>query len=101
MLKQLVALQDVLGLHQDAVVAIERLRALTAERGSELGAETLLAMGEIAERYRQSAVELRKQVPLAYGAVSGKRWTSFRENIEAQRPAPEAPAATAPTSSSI
>jgi CHAD domain-containing protein len=98
-LKRLVALQDVLGLHQDAVVAIERLRALTAQRGSELGPETIFAMGEIAERYRQSVVELRKEVPPAYEGVSGKRWTSFRENIEAQRPAPEAPAATAPTSS--
>ena len=75
---------------------IERLRALTAERGSELGPETIFAMGEIAERYRQSVVELRKQVPPAYGGVAGKRWTSFRENIEAQQPAPEAPVPTAP-----
>ncbi|HEY2218194.1 MAG TPA: CHAD domain-containing protein [Gaiellaceae bacterium] len=98
-LKRLVALQDLLGLHQDAVVAIERLRALTAQRGSELGPETIFAMGEIAERYRQSVVELRKQVPPAYEGVSGKRWISFRESIEAQRPAPEVPVATAPTSS--
>jgi hypothetical protein len=91
-----VALQDVLGLHQDAVVAIERLRALTAERGSELEPQTIFAMGEIAERYGQSVVELRKQVPPAYQGVSGKRWTSFRENVEAERPAPEAPVATAP-----
>jgi CHAD domain-containing protein len=86
-LKQLVALQDVLGMHQDAVVAIERLRALTAERGSELRPETIFAMGEIAERYGKSVVELRKQVPPAYRRVAGKRWTSFREHVEAQRPA--------------
>jgi CHAD domain-containing protein len=92
-LKQLVTLQDVLGLHQDAVVAIDRLRALTVERGGELAPETIFAMGEIAERYRQSAVELRKQVPPAYRRVSGKRWTSFREHVDALRPAPEAPAA--------
>jgi CHAD domain-containing protein len=95
-LKQLVTLQDVLGLHQDAVVAIERLRTLTVERGSELGPETIFAMGEIAERYRQSVADLRKQVPPAYRRVSGKRWTSFREHVEAQRPAPEAADATAP-----
>ena len=87
-LKQLVALQDTLGLHQDAVVAIERLRALTAERGGELEPETIFAMGEIAERYRRSIAELRKEALPAYRRVSGKRWTSFREDVEAQRPAP-------------
>jgi len=87
-LKQLVALQDVLGLHQDAVVAIERLRALTVERGAELAPETIFAMGEIAERYRQNVADLRKEVPPAYQSVSGKRWTSFRQHIEALRPAP-------------
>jgi CHAD domain-containing protein len=93
-LKQLVALQDILGLHQDAVVAIDRLRALTVERGAELAPETIFAMGEIAERYRHGVVDLRKQVPPAYRRVSGKRWTSFRSHIEALRPAPaeEAPA---------
>jgi triphosphatase len=87
-LKQLVVLQDILGLHQDAVVAIERLRGLSAERGGELEPVTIFAMGEIAERYRQSAVGLREQVPPAYGRVSGKRWMSFRQHIEALRPAP-------------
>jgi heme oxygenase len=53
-------------------------------------------MGEIAERYRQSVAELRRQVPPAYRRVAGKRWTSFREHIEAQRPAPEAAEPTAP-----
>jgi CHAD domain-containing protein len=94
-LKQLVALQDILGLHQDAVVAIERLRALAAKPGGGLEPETIFAMGEIAERYRQSAVDLRTQVPPAYRRVSGKRWTSFRSHIEALRPAP-AEAAAAP-----
>src|SRR5262249_61649055 len=65
-LKQLVTLQDILGLHQDAVVAIERLRALTVNRGAELAPETIFAMGEIAERYRQTVVDLRSHVPPAY-----------------------------------
>ena len=95
-LKQLVSLQDILGLHQDAVVAIERLRALTADRGAELTPETIFAMGEIAERYRESAVELRARVPAAYRRVSGKRWTSFRHHIDALRPAPEADVADEP-----
>jgi triphosphatase len=96
LLKQLVVLQDILGLHQDAVVAIERLRTLAVERGGDLSPETIFAMGEIAERYRQSVAELRRQVPPAYRRVAGKRWTSFREHIEAQRPVPEAAEPTAP-----
>jgi triphosphatase len=88
-LKQLVGLQDVLGDHQDAVVAMDRLRALASESGAELAPETVFAMGEIAERYRQSVAELREQVPPAYRRVAGKRWTSFRAYVDAQRPAPE------------
>jgi CHAD domain-containing protein len=85
-LKQLVSLQDILGLHQDAFVAIERLRRLTDERGLELGPDTVFAMGEIAERYRQGVGKLRSQVMPAYRRVEGKRWTSFHRHIEAQRP---------------
>jgi CHAD domain-containing protein len=85
-LKQLVALQDILGLHQDAFVAVARLRTLTAERGGELGSQTTFAMGEIAERYRQSVVELRSQTLPAFRRIDGKRWTSFRKDVESRQP---------------
>jgi CHAD domain-containing protein len=84
-LKRLVALQDVLGLHQDAQVAIDRLRRLTAERGAELGPETTFAMGEIAERYRRAIVKLQRRTPSTFRRIEGKRWTSFRKYIEQQR----------------
>jgi CHAD domain-containing protein len=84
--KRLVALQDVLGLHQDADVAIERLRALAATRGTELPPEAIFAMGELAERYRRRAVELRARVPQAYARVGGKAWKAFSKAIGAQRP---------------
>jgi len=94
-LERLVALQDVLGLHQDAFVAIERLRQLTGERGAELPPPTIFAMGEVAERYRQSIAALRAQVPSSWRRVDGKRWASFHKHIESKRPAPapEEPAA--------
>jgi CHAD domain-containing protein len=84
-LKKLVRLQDLLGLHQDAIVAIERLRRITEKQGGELGPHTTFAMGEIAERYRASVRELRAQVPAAYRKIEGKRWASFRKHIEGKR----------------
>jgi triphosphatase len=92
LLRRLVVLQDVLGLHQDADVAIERLRGLARERGDELGAATIFAMGEIAERYRREMVELRGRVPAAYARTTGKRWETFRGLLERERPAPISPA---------
>jgi len=86
--KRVVALQDILGLHQDAEVAIERLRRLAGEHGAELPSEAVFAMGEIAERYRRNAAELRARFPKAYGRVTGKTWKAFAKLIEAERPAP-------------
>ncbi|MGZ4363497.1 MAG: CHAD domain-containing protein [Gaiellaceae bacterium] len=85
--RRLVALQDILGLHQDAEVAITRLHQLALDRRSPLPAETVFAMGEIAERYRTRIGELRGQFPAAFAKVSGKRWQSFRSLIESRRPA--------------
>ena len=88
--KRVVALQDILGLHQDAEVAIERLRRLAGEHGAELHPEAIFAMGEIAERYRRNAAELQARFPEAYGRVTGKTWKAFAKLIEAERPAPTA-----------
>ena len=94
--KRVVALQDILGLHQDAEVAIERLRRLAGEHGAELHPEAIFAMGEIAERYRRNAAELRARFPEAYGRVTGKTWKAFAKLIEAERPAPTASTAQGP-----
>ena len=86
LIKRVVALQDILGLHQDAEVAIERLRQLAGEHGAELHPRTIFAMGEIAERYRRNAVELRTRFPKAYARVAGKTWKTFAKLMEAERP---------------
>src|SRR5205823_10728565 len=59
LVERLVALQDLLGEHQDAQVAVERLRSLVAEVGSSLSPQAVFAMGSIAERYAGAARALR------------------------------------------
>lgn len=92
LIKRVVALQDLLGLHQDADVAVDRLRRLALERNAELPPETIFAMGEIAERYRLSAARLRDQFPKTYARVTGKAWKAFAKMIEEDRSAAAPPA---------
>ncbi|MBI2766366.1 MAG: CHAD domain-containing protein [Chloroflexi bacterium] len=80
------ALQDVLGQHQDAEVAIETLRHMAATSRPRLQPATVLAMGAIAERYRVQAAELRAAFPKVYGPLAGAEWRKLRRLIEAQRP---------------
>ena len=58
-------LQDVLGEHQDAVVAGERLRALAARGDATLA----FAAGRIAEREEARRREARKRWPSAWRAL--------------------------------
>jgi CHAD domain-containing protein len=104
LVKRLVTVQDVLGLHQDADVAIERLRHLAVSSRGGLDPATIFAMGEIAERYRHSMIELRAEFPVAYARLSGKQWKAFRKRLDHDRPAPPSASAgdtrTAPRSGS-
>jgi triphosphatase len=98
LIKRLVALQDLLGLHQDAEVAIARLRALASEHADELNPMTIFAMGEIAERYRQSMATLRARFPAVYARVKGKTWKSLRVLLEQERlPTVDEPAEDGPS----
>ena len=96
LLRRLTELQDVLGLHQDADVAIERLRTLARDHADELDTATIFAMGEIAERHRREMIDLRRRFPSAYARATGKRWTSLVEVLERRRPSVR-PAAAAPS----
>lgn len=89
------ALQDVLGLHQDAYVAIEMLEELAESAGRRLEPAALMAMGILAERYRQSAAELRARFPAVYKGIAGPEWKRLLKLMESQRPA-SAPAAASP-----
>jgi CHAD domain-containing protein len=81
------ALQDVLGLHQDAYIAIDMLEDLASSAGRRLEPATLMAMGVLAERYRTHAEELRAQFPAVYRQLAGPEWKKLLRLMEAQRPA--------------
>ncbi len=88
LMRRLVTVQDLLGLHQDADVAIERLRHLAVSSRDDLDPGTIFAMGEVAERYRQSMIDLRARFPAAYAQLSGKQWKAFERLLERERPTP-------------
>ncbi|GIW13903.1 MAG: hypothetical protein KatS3mg062_1342 [Tepidiforma sp.] len=80
------ALQDLLGLHQDACVAIDLLEELAATAGRRLEPPTLMAMGMLAERYRRHAEELRARFPAVYREMRGAEWKKLRRLMESLRP---------------
>jgi triphosphatase len=88
--RNVVALQDVLGLHQDAMVATAQLRTLIETHGRQLPPPTIFAMGEIAERYARQAADCRGRFPEVYAGVQGKLWKRLRQAMKA-RQQPEAP----------
>jgi len=78
-LRSLVALQDLLGKHQDAEVALTQLHAL-AER-AVLPPGMLFALGQLAQRNSFEAVQLRAGFERAYRPVVGKRWRRFHRRL--------------------
>jgi len=86
LVKRAVALQDLLGAHQDSDVAVARLRRLAAERVDELGPATIFAMGEIAERNRYGMADIRGRTDATFAKLDGKAWRELRTRMEAVRP---------------
>ncbi len=87
--KPLKALQDVLGKHQDLMVAGDLLEEFaTGSQG--LSSRTVFVMGGLAERHRREAAELRASLPAlaAYRTLTkGKKWKEFEKVMEKQRSA--------------
>ncbi|HEY7947810.1 MAG TPA: CHAD domain-containing protein [Acidimicrobiales bacterium] len=83
--KQVVGLQDCLGLMQDGQVAAGRLRALATAAGSGLSPAAVFAMGAAAERYRQESNRLMESVPGRLQAVKGRRWRALKALMERRR----------------
>jgi CHAD domain-containing protein len=80
--KRTTELQDVLGNHQDAVVAVERLRKMLADRHDSISPELAFLMGELAERYAGIGVEMRHQFGGTYGRLTRKPWRRLRKALE-------------------
>ena len=79
-LRRLIVLQDLLGEHQDAEVAVAHLRAL-AER-AVLPPSVLFAMGQLAQRNSVEAVQLRAGFEEAYRPVVGKQWRKLHRQLD-------------------
>jgi len=91
--KRVEALQDVLGLHQDAQVAMGRLRELALDPSSPLSPGSVFAMGRIAERHARQADRARRRFPKLYARVKAKPWREFARSMEQRRPAAPTPVA--------
>jgi CHAD domain-containing protein len=87
--RRVTALQDVLGLHQDAEVAISSLEALAHGARPRLQPDALLAIGALCERYRQQAETLRGEFPAVYRPLLGAEWRRLRHTMESRKPAPQ------------
>jgi triphosphatase len=86
-IKAMTALQDILGLHQDAYVAVSSLEALLGAEARRLPPRALFMMGQISQRYMQEAARLRKRFPKVYRQVKGKPWSRLQQEMESDRPA--------------
>ena len=79
------AVQELLGRHQDACVAISLIEGLL-DRGDALPPATAFAMGVAAERSRQEAARLRRRFPRVYAPMEGKPWRRLVKAMERLQP---------------
>jgi CHAD domain-containing protein len=84
--RRLTSIEDVLGVHQDAVVAAATLRDIAIRRGRRLGAAQLFALGGLAERCLERARAARAEFPERYRAVDGRRWRRLVHAVDEARP---------------
>jgi CHAD domain-containing protein len=82
--KRLTALQDVLGNHQDAVVAQEHLHELLRDQGEKLSPEAVFLMGELAAHERSIAASLRRRFRRVYRRVVGKARKRLQRRLRAR-----------------
>ncbi len=80
--RALADLQDLLGRHQDAWVAVDRLKELSEPSAPSLSPRALFAAGEIARTCVDEAAALRARFPVAHARVCGKRWRRLRSALQ-------------------
>jgi len=79
---RVIELQDVLGEHQDAYVAIEQLQALVKEQGDALSAQTQESFDVMMQHYGASAQKLRKRFAKVYHRLKGKAWSHVQRMLD-------------------
>ncbi len=87
--RELTAVQDELGLMQDAEVASLRLAEL-ATGDPPLPAATVFVMGGVAERYRRDVDRYLRRLPKHASRVGGRAWRDLRDLLEERRAEAEA-----------
>ncbi len=87
--RQLTALQDELGLMQDAEVASNRLADL-ATGEAHLPPATVFVMGGVAERHRRDVDRLLRRLPKEVSRIGGREWRDLLELMERRRAEAEA-----------
>ena len=96
--RQLTALQDELGLMQDAEVASVQLADL-ATGEAHLPPATVFVMGGMAERHRRDVDRLLRRLPKELPRIAGREWRDLLELMERRRA--EAEAARPPVRSTL
>ncbi len=87
--RQLTALQDELGLMQDAEVASIRLADL-ATGEAHLPPATVFVMGGVAERHRRDVERLLRRLPKEVSRIGGREWRDLVDLLERRRAEAEA-----------
>jgi triphosphatase len=87
--RELTAVQDELGLMQDAEVASMRLAEL-ATGDPPLPAVTVFVMGGLAERHRRDVGRHLRRLPKHASRVDGRDWRDLRDLLEERRAEAEA-----------
>ena len=87
--RRLTALQDELGLMQDAEVASNRLAEL-ATGEAHLPAATVFVMGGVAERHRRDVDRLLRRLPKDLHRIGGREWRDLAELLGQRRAEAEA-----------
>ena len=83
LIRRLVLVQDCLGEHQDAQVAMQRLREMAEEPG--LPPRVVFLLGRIDERYAVRGAALREAFPEVYTGIRGKAWDNLRRVLDERR----------------
>jgi len=86
MIECLTGLQDLLGEHQDAVVAAGHLETLAGRGRRHLPPRALFLMGTIAARYEERAKALRREFSKAYHRIGGRRWRALKSSLAEGKP---------------
>jgi triphosphatase len=87
--RALTAVQDELGLMQDAEVALMRLADL-ATGDTPLPAATVFVMGGVAERHRRDVRRYLRRLPKHASRVDGRQWRELQSLMEDRRAQAEA-----------